>query len=89
LTRAERAVLATSQARDLCLSLQRAFVGPRALQRLRAGEAALLSPAELQVALGLAWAASDVSLVRDALASVPADRIAADPVLTAFRDATR
>ena len=27
MTRAERAVLATSQARDLCLSLRRAFVG--------------------------------------------------------------
>lgn len=89
MTRAERAVLATSQARDLCLSLQRAFVGPRALQRLRAGEAALLSPAELRVALGLAWAARDLSLVRGALASLPADRIAADPVLSAFLDATR
>jgi hypothetical protein len=89
LTRAERAVLATSQARDLCLSLQRAFVGPRALQRLRANEAALLPPAELLVALGLAWAAGDVSLVRAALMSLPADRIAADPVLSAFLDATR
>jgi hypothetical protein len=89
LTRAERAVLATSQARDLCLSLQRAFVGPRALERLRAGEASLLPTAELRVALGLAWAASDVSLVRTALASFPADRIAADPVLSAFLDATR
>jgi len=89
LTRAERAVLATSQARDLCLSLQRAFMGPRALQRLRAGEAALLPRAELRVALGLAWAAGDVSVVRAALASVPADRIAADPVLSAFLDATR
>ena len=89
MTRAERAVLATSQARDLCLSLQRAFVGPRALQRLRAGEAALLPPAELRVALGLAWAASDCSLVRTALARLPADRIAADPVLWAFFDATR
>jgi hypothetical protein len=89
LNRAERAVLATSQARELCLSLQRAFVGPRALQRLRANEAALLSPAELRVALGLAWAAGDVPLVRAALASLPADRIAADPVLSAFLDATR
>jgi hypothetical protein len=89
LTRAERAVLATSQARDLCLSLQRAFVGTRALQRLRANEAALLAPAELRVALGLAWSAGDVSVVRAALASLPADRIAADPVLSAFLDATR
>jgi hypothetical protein len=89
LTRAERAVLATSQARDLCLSLQRAFVGPRALERLRAHEAPLLQPAELRIALGLAWAASDVSLVRAGLASLPADRIATDPVLSAFLDATR
>ena len=89
MNRAERAVLATSQARELCLSLQRAFVGPRALQRLLANEAALLSPAELRVALGLAWAAGDVPLVRAALASLPADRIAADPVLSAFLDATR
>ena len=89
MTRAERAVLATSQARDLCLSLQRAFVGPRALQRLHAGEASLLPTAELRVALGLAWAAGDVSLVRTALASLPADRITADPVLSAFLDATR
>lgn len=89
MTRAERAVLATSQARDLCLSLQRAFVGPPALLQLRAGEAALLPPAELRIALGLAWASGDGSLVRTALASLPADRIAADPVLSAFLDATR
>jgi hypothetical protein len=88
-TPAERAVLATSQARDLCLSLQRAFVGPRALECLRAGQAALLAPAELRVALGLAWAARDLPLVRAALASLSADRIAADPVLSAFLDATR
>ena len=88
MTRAEQAVLATSQARDLCLSLQRAFVGPRALERLHAGEAALLPPAELRIALGLAWATGDVSLVRSALASLTADRIAADPVLSAFLDAT-
>jgi hypothetical protein len=88
-TPAERAVLATSQARDLCLSLQRAFVGPRALERLRAGQAALLAPAELRVALGLAWAARDLPLVRAALASLPADRIAADPALSAFLDVAR
>jgi hypothetical protein len=88
-TPAQRAVLATSQARDLCLSLRRAFVGPRALERLRADEAAMLAPGELRVAVGLAWAAGDVSLVRAALASLPADRIAADPALTAFLDATR
>jgi hypothetical protein len=32
--------------------------------------------------------AGDVSVVRTALASLPADRIAADPVLSAFLDAT-
>ena len=89
MTPAERAVLATSQARDLCLSLQRAFVGPRALERLRAGQAALLTAAELRVALGLAWAAQDLPLVRAALASLAADRIAADPVLSAFLDVAR
>jgi hypothetical protein len=88
-TAAERAVLATSQVRDLCLSLQRAFVGPGALEQLRADQAALLAPAELRVALGLAWAARDLSLVRAALACLAPDRIAADPVLSAFFDATR
>jgi len=89
LTRAERAVLATSQARDLCLSLQRAFVGPSALERLRAGEAARLAPDQLRIALGLAWAARDFSLVRAGLASLSADRIDADAVLSAFLDVTR
>ena len=89
MTPAERAVLATSQARDLCLSLQRAFVGPRVLERLRSDQAALLTPPELRVALGLAWAARDLALLRAALASLPAERIAADPALSAFRDATR
>jgi len=88
-TPAARAVLATSQARDLCLSLQRAFVGTRALERLRAGQAALLAPAELRVALGLAWAARDLPLMRAALASLSPDRIAADPALSAFLDVTR
>ena len=89
MTPAERAVLATSQARDLCLSLHRAFVGPRALECLRADQAVLLRPAELRVALGLAWASRDLSLVRAALTSLSADRIAADPALSAFRDVTR
>lgn len=89
MTPAERAVLATSQARDLCLSLQRAFVGPRAHEWLRADQAARLAPAELRVALGLAWAARDLALVRAALASLSADRIAADPALSAFLDVTR
>ena len=89
MTRAERAVLATSQARQLCLSLQRAFLGPSALDRLRAGEAPALGPDALRVALGLAWAARDLSLVRVALASLSRDRIAADPVLSAFLEVTR
>ena len=89
MTPAERAVRATSQARDLCLSLQRAFIGPRALAWLRADQAALLAPEELRVALGLAWAARDLALVRAALASLSADRIAADPTLSAFLDVTR
>jgi hypothetical protein len=88
-TAAERAVLATSQARALCLSLQRAFVGPRTLASLRAGQAARLTAAELRVALGLAWATGDLPLVRAALASLPADRIAADSTLLAFLDVTR
>jgi hypothetical protein len=88
-TRAERAVLAASQARDLGLSLQRAFVGPRALERLRAGEAALLTSVELHAALGLAWAAGDLQLVRDALAGLSIDRIADDAILSAFADAAR
>jgi hypothetical protein len=88
-TAAERAVLATSRARDLCLSLQRAFVGPAGLASLRGGQAASLTTRELRVALGLAWAAGDLALVRAALASLPADRLAADPALLAFRDATR
>lgn len=88
MTAAERAVLATSQARDLCLSLQRAFVGPRALARLRAGEAAQLPPAELRIALGLAWAAGDRPLIRAGLARLPAARVAADPVLSVFLDVT-
>ncbi len=88
-TAAERSVLATSQARDLCLSLRRAFIGPRAVQAVRAGQAARLTASELRIALGLAWAAGDLALMRAALASVPADRIRADPVLSAFRDVAR
>jgi len=84
---AERAVLAASQARDLCLSLRRSFVGPRALECLRAGETNRLEPAELLIALGLAWAAGD--LVRAALTSLPADHVAADAALSAFCDAAR
>ena len=89
MTPAERAVLATSQARDLCLSLQRAFVGPRALEALRSGRADALGPAELGIALGLAWAAGDLALIRAGLATLSAERVASDPVLSAFRDVSR
>ena len=89
MTAAERAVLGTSQARDLCLSLRRAFVGPQALESLRVGQAAGLGLTELRVALGLAWAAGNLPLVRAALACLQAERIAADPVLLTFLDVTR
>ena len=89
MTGAERAVQATSQARDLCLSLRQAFVGRPALERVRAGQAAALTPDALRAALGLAWAEADITLLRAALASLAEDRIAADPVLSAFLDVTR
>ena len=89
MTPAERAVLATSQARDLCLSLQRAFVGPRALEALRSGRAHALRPADLGIALGLAWAAGDVTLIRTTLAALPVERISIDPVLSALQDVCR
>jgi hypothetical protein len=88
-TSAERAVRATSEARDLCLSLRRAFAGPAVLEALRAKRAACLSAADLRLGLGLAWAAGDLPLMRAALALLPPDRIAADPVLCAFRDVSR
>jgi hypothetical protein len=88
-TSAERAVRATSQARELCLSLRRAFAGPAALEALRADQAARLSPGDLRLGLGLAWAAGDLPLVRAALAALPPHRVAADPVLGAFRDVSR
>jgi hypothetical protein len=86
---AERAVLATSQARDLCLSLQRAFTGRPALERLREDPAAALTPIELRAALGLAWAEGNLALMRAALSHVPAARAADDPVLATFRDVSR
>ena len=89
MTPAEQAVLATSQARDLCLSLQRAFIGRRALELLRADPAASLSPTELRVALGLAWADGDIALLRAVLSIISAARIAEDPILSAFRDVAR
>jgi hypothetical protein len=88
-TPAERAVLATSQARDLCLSLRRAFAGPRALESLRAGQADRLSREDLRIAVGLAWADGEIPLVRGVLASLPDERIASDPVLSALREVTR
>lgn len=87
MTGAERAVLAASQARDLCLSLRRAFRGPPAVARLRAGTAVELDHADLVLALGLAWASGDITLVRWALDGLDPIRVAADPSLAAFRDA--
>ena len=83
------AIRATSEARDLCLSLKRALLGPRAVARLRAGEAALLSAEELRVGLGLAWAAGDLGLVRRALAGLDVHRLESDAVLVALREASR
>jgi len=48
-----------------------------------------LTPSELHVALGLAWAMGELALVRAALADLPVEDIAGDPALLAFRDATR
>jgi hypothetical protein len=87
MTHAERAVLATSQARDLCLSLRRAFRGPPALARLRAGRAAELDRSDLVLALGLAWAEGEIALVRQALAGIDPALVVTDTVLMAFRDA--
>jgi hypothetical protein len=89
MTDIERAIRHASEARELCLSLKRAFVGPPALERIRAGEAATLSDDALRVGLGLAWAASDVELMRRAFAQLAPDRVQADPVLAAFHDVTR
>ena len=38
MTEVERALRHTSEARELCLSLKRAFLGPPALERMRAGD---------------------------------------------------
>ena len=89
MTHAERAVLATSRVRELCLSLQRTFIGPRALERLRAGQAAELRSDELRLALGLAWAAQEIALVRAALASLERERVDGDTVLATFRELAR
>ena len=87
MTQAERAILAASQARDLCLSLRRAFAGPRALERLRAGEAAVLTLDEFRLALGLAWAAGDTGLMRQAFESRAPAVAERDAVLGALREA--
>jgi hypothetical protein len=89
MTEVERAVLAASQARDLCLSLRRAFRGPSAVARLRAGAEAELDRDDLVLALGLVWASGDVELVRRALDRLDPLRVGADPCLAAFRDAVR
>lgn len=87
MTAAERAVLAASHARDLCLSLRRAFRGPPAVSRLRAGAVADLDHDDLVLALGLVWASGDLALVRRAIDGLDPMRVAADPTLAAFRDA--
>jgi hypothetical protein len=87
MTGAERAVLAASQARDLCLSLRRAFRGPLAVARLRARTGANLDRDDLVLALGLAWASGEITLVRRALDELDPIHVAADPSLAAFRDA--
>jgi hypothetical protein len=87
MTRAERAVLTASRARALCLSLRRAYAGPRALERLRAGEAGALSPDELRLALGLAWAAGDAALMRRTFERLPRAVVKRDPVLGALEAA--
>ena len=89
MTDAERAIFSAARARELCLSLERAFVGPTAIARLRAGETTALRPRELEIALGLAWAAGEIELIRQALSSLPTNRIDDDPVLATFRDVTR
>jgi hypothetical protein len=85
----EHAVGATSEARELCLSLRRAFIGPRARHQLRSGAAPALTRDELRVALGLAWAAGEIELIRGALRQLDPERVDADPVLVALRDVTR
>jgi hypothetical protein len=89
MTPAERAILAASQARDLCLSLRRAFRGPSAVARLRAGTAADLDHDDLVLALGLVWASGDIALTRRALDQPDPIHVAADPSLSAFQDAVR
>ncbi|HUG35440.1 MAG TPA: hypothetical protein VML54_00725 [Candidatus Limnocylindrales bacterium] len=89
MTDIEHAIRHTSEARKLCLSLKRAFLGPPALERMRAGEAASLSDDALRVGLGLAWEAGEVELMRRAFERLAGARVQADPVLAAFREATR
>lgn len=82
-----RAIRASSEARDLCLSLRRARNGRRSLARLREGAGGGLTPDELRLALGLALAAGERALVRRALAELPAERLHSDAILLTFRDA--
>jgi hypothetical protein len=89
MTGAERAVLAASQARDLCLSLRRAFRGPPAVAHLRAGRTADLDHDDLVLALGVVWANGDIALVRQALAELDPVRVAANRCLSAFQDAVQ
>lgn len=86
MTELEQAIRRTSEARELCLSLKRAFLGPAALERMRAGEAAQLSDDALRVGLGVAWQAGDLELMRRVFERLAAARVQADPVLAAFRE---
>jgi len=89
MTDIEDAIRQTSEARELCLSLKRAFLGPAALERMRDGQAAGLTDDALRVGLGLAWEAGEVELMRRVFRRLAGARIQADPVLAAFREATR
>jgi hypothetical protein len=81
------ALRATSQARDLCLSLRRAHRGERLLACLRDGAAGTLAPDDLHLALGLALAAGERVLARETLEALPPARVLEDSVLLTFRDA--
>jgi hypothetical protein len=54
---------------------------------LRAGRAADLDHDDLVLALGVVWANGDIALVRQALAELGPVLVAANPSLSAFRDA--
>lgn len=85
---AERAIRAASSARDLCLSLERAAGRTPGARTPPGGGGASSLRARAPHRARLAWEAGDLGLVRGALGTLPGDRVATDPVLIAFRDAT-